>query len=645
LSIPEPEGLLPPRLARVFRACDALLLLALVIVLSATAFYTVFSIFETYDDIGFLMLSQKSFFAGHPLYDETFTQYGPAYYVLQQFFHQVVRVPLSHDSTLLFAAGSWVLTSLLCAAYVARLTRNVFMTALTCFIVFCVLTVLKGSPGHPEELCCVLLAGILLASSYLTGARVSGIVLGIIGFLVGLLIMTKANIGGFAVLGTWMCLGSLAVPKTTRNLVFGTGALAALITPLVLMRYQLNHGSGTYCLLVSGAVLLLAAQLAMSSPDRVLSWKHFMVTAAGFSAAVLACAVYALARGTSVGGLLHGVLLQHLGYDRAFYIPPAFPLRLVLWSLVLALAVWFASGPGRGRREAVWFSSIAKCAIAPLMVLMLAVTGPTMLSLTAPTISPAFIWCLPMVAATLFRSSHQPESAGESMPRRMAGSLAILTALMGYPTWGTQGPLSFFLLVPAAMVCTTDGFRHGPWQFQKTKLSSTERKKLWAISCMGLVGILWVGCSYAGKAASVYHRFGPTDFRGTRLLHMPRKQADLYRRILQSARTHGPSFFTMPGLGSLNFWADKNPPTTWNAGNWMMLLNAKEQSKLVQDLEKTPDLCVIRLKPVLNFWIRDHDISTNKVVRYVEDNFTIVESFDDCDILVRRSSTPSESKR
>ena len=54
-----------------------LIMLALAVVLSATAFYTVCAHFEAYDDMGFLMLTQKTFLAGRVLYDQTFTAYGP----------------------------------------------------------------------------------------------------------------------------------------------------------------------------------------------------------------------------------------------------------------------------------------------------------------------------------------------------------------------------------------------------------------------------------------------------------------------------------------------------------------------------------------------------------------------------------------
>jgi len=92
----------------------------------------------------------------------------------------------------------------------------------------------------------------------------------------------------------------------------------------------------------------------------------------------------------------------------------------------------------------------------------------------------------------------------------------------------------------------------------------------------------------------------------------------------------------MPGLGSLYFWAEQAPPTCRNAGNWMTLFNAEMQSRVVEDLQHTPELCVIRWNPVVKFWTGGRDLSSNRIVRYIEDNYIAVESFEGCDIMVRR---------
>jgi hypothetical protein len=637
-SVEPQEGLVQPGGERLRAVCGALIILALAAVLSVTAFYAVCVGFSFYDDMGCLMLTQKMLAAGHPLYDQTFTQYGPAYYAWEQFLHTVTRLPLSHDSTLLFTTVSWVMISLLCAGYVGRITRNLFLTALSCIVVFYMLGVLEHEPGHPQELCGLLLGGMLFASSFLTCRRHTGIILGVIGFLAGLLGMTKPNLGVFAALAGWVSLSNLVAARTNRNILFRAGVLVALVLPVALMRHNLGK-AGAYCLLESGAILLLVFQLAGSRPEQSLSWKSFAAPVAGFAAALVACAGYALVTGTSGAGLIRGLVLQHAGFDRVFFRWPAFRMGDVLYSLGLASAVWAATGSGHGDwRKAPWVPAAVKCSVAPLMVLAACWVGPD--------IGPIFVCYLPLVVATAYPLPRQPRSVFELAPRQFAVSLAVLSALWGYPVWGSQASLSFFLLIPVAMVWCADGVRYGSLQFGKMKQFSSARRRVagMALSYLAALGIIGLGLVWAGSAARAYHQMEPSGLRGSRWLRLPREQAEFYHRLIQATRVHGRSFFTMPGLDSLYFWAEEEPPTCINVPNWMELLTPAQQSKLVADLQNADDLCVICWNIDVKFWTCDRDISGNKVVRYIKDNFIGAESFDGCDILVRRSQSGTTAK-
>jgi hypothetical protein len=46
-----------------------------------------------YDDESYVMLSLQTFFQGQRLYEETYTQYGPAYYLIQSH-----PPPVGHDT-------------------------------------------------------------------------------------------------------------------------------------------------------------------------------------------------------------------------------------------------------------------------------------------------------------------------------------------------------------------------------------------------------------------------------------------------------------------------------------------------------------------------------------------------------------------
>ena len=117
------------------------------------------------------------------------------------------------------------------------------------------------------------------------------------------------------------------------------------------------------------------------------------------------------------------------------------------------------------------------------------------------------------------------------------------------------------------------------------------------LSCIAGAGIVCVGLLQASSASAAYHRLEPSGLPGSSLLRLPPRAERFLPRILESARAHGRSFFTMPGLGSLYFWAEQAPPTCCIPGDWMTLLTEETQSRVVEDLRRTSDLCVIRWNP------------------------------------------------
>ena len=50
-----------------------------------------------YDDESYAMLSLQTFFQGQRLYEETYTQHGPAYCLIQSPFRLRGGVPITHD--------------------------------------------------------------------------------------------------------------------------------------------------------------------------------------------------------------------------------------------------------------------------------------------------------------------------------------------------------------------------------------------------------------------------------------------------------------------------------------------------------------------------------------------------------------------
>src|SRR5262249_35930445 len=145
----------------------------------------------TVDDEGYVMLSLASFMDGKALYDETFSQYGPAYYVAEAALHRATGLPITHDVTRAKTLVHWLAIAALSAVLVARLTGLWPVAAMGFLVAFFDLERLCLEPGHPQELC---LLALVVAPLLLTISKKRW-VLACLGAVGGVAFMTKPNVG------------------------------------------------------------------------------------------------------------------------------------------------------------------------------------------------------------------------------------------------------------------------------------------------------------------------------------------------------------------------------------------------------------------------------------------------------------------
>jgi hypothetical protein len=66
------------------------------------------SLFQGYDDEGFVLVSLKSFLSGKPLYDEVYSSFQPGFYVFNWLIFACSRAPLCHDTIRLLTLSLWI---------------------------------------------------------------------------------------------------------------------------------------------------------------------------------------------------------------------------------------------------------------------------------------------------------------------------------------------------------------------------------------------------------------------------------------------------------------------------------------------------------------------------------------------------------
>ena len=117
------------------RLCIALWFLVLSALAGIAAYYWMFTGFSVWDDEGTLLLTVRQFLGGMKLYDQI-KGYGPVYYFYNWILRAASGTPTTHDIVRMSSLIPWLLTALVCAWIVLRLTRSLLLASFTHLLTF-----------------------------------------------------------------------------------------------------------------------------------------------------------------------------------------------------------------------------------------------------------------------------------------------------------------------------------------------------------------------------------------------------------------------------------------------------------------------------------------------------------------------------
>ena len=133
------------------------------------------------------------------------------------------------------------MATVLCALFAYRLTGSLLLCAATYLVTFRFLSELATEPGHPQEFA-LAIAGILCLASFCTTLRRLQIILPCMGALAAVLLLTKINLGVYAILALASVIVSLHPPNRWAPAAWMLMAFAA-VAPALIMRAHLDVGS------------------------------------------------------------------------------------------------------------------------------------------------------------------------------------------------------------------------------------------------------------------------------------------------------------------------------------------------------------------------------------------------------------------
>lgn len=569
-----------------------LLAVALTAILCATSgYYRAFSTFAEYDDEGYVMLSLKQHLQGGALFDDVYTQYGPAWYTTQSWFHQATGLAVTHDITRCKTVAVWMLAAGLCSLVVWRTSQSK-ATSLAAFVLsFLHLERLTSEPGHPQELCLLAMLGVLAVATNRRGMSKRNVI--VMAIVTGIAVMTKLNVGLLMVAALTLTMSLTASTRRQRLLLTIVSATLIAAGAFVVTRSTFGENKGLWLpLVVAFSVLPLSFVACRQSNALVGFTRHGAFHVTWILVAAAFCALTWM-QGTSTHALLHGLVLQHLGFADRFY--TAAPLYGFAAPFAVAAAVgtiWLRASDERWSR---WLPVVVRYARLASLVLFVGIAQRHFADLGTPIEHglddrghAGLLMSLVVPMSWLIIVGHVSRSGRQQFGRVALACTAVVQPLIAYPTPGTQMAMGSLPLLLIVLVMVHDFIRAETERATTNSWFGTTLRRAVVVAPMMLIAL---SVSYRWQQ---YEDFEPLNLAGAERLRMHPVLAEQTREVVRQLRTNGDTFVSLHnGYNSLYLWADLEPPTGLNATFWPWMLSDEQQKRVVAALKRSKRVCCV----------------------------------------------------
>jgi hypothetical protein len=614
------------------------------------AYAWLFSIYEGYDDEGYLAISLVSYFKGRPLYSSTFTQYGPLYYLFSKAIYGICHAAVTTDSVRFTTWGHWLVSSVLCGLAVRRLTKSYLWAIIAFYLVYFHIRGLVHEPGHPQGLIALLTSALIFVITFYC-ERNRQIILVLAAALLACLTLTKINVGGYLCFAFALSVLMRSPAKLVRIIGIPVAALSVAVPALVTHDHLWSWAAP----LATVVTLSIAAQclvlLAGSTEHYGLKrLRDGVPVAIGFLLTSVLVIATVLIQGTSFGSLWAGIVTRPAHMAAVWYLPvylDRLTVRAAICGLAFAIVYVLYSIWGKSTatpRILVTFGRLIWGAFVLAVAYRDVFRGrgfaPFAISFALP-----FAWLL---VAPDFR---RPRN---SFPRTLLATAAVFGVLLIYPVAGSQHDFSTFLLIPAAAVSLADGLaglnrlrelNTGKFTFslERSRNAVELRLALWRnlrprqlsswpattkalIECLLVLAFAIFGYHRISEGHEIRHTYRrltvPTYLAGAERLHMPFDEAGLYHWLVSDIEANCDSLVTGPFYGSLHLWTGMPPLTGMNVTSWMQLLTPEEQQQIVDKLRVQTRPCVIYNASSVAWWLRfKNPVPEPPLMRYIREHF------------------------
>ncbi len=554
-------------------------------------YFKLFTTWAPYDDEGYVLVTLQHYALGFKLYDDIFTQYGPAFYQLESVLRWCVPHELTSDGQRWKTLFFWLFTAIAGGCTLARLTRNVRFGIAGGLVLFVHLDRLALEPGHPQMWCALITSLLLCWLSQSPSSIKLGTYWLVSGALCGSLAMIKLNVGGLAFGGViagivWTQLDRHSIVGRFVELLF---TLLLLIGPWVLFGSVLGNPNAWLVPFVTCVSLLWVRKQCLNpmSVDADKNRAAFVsLLSLGAGAAVVASTsiAIALSQGVSLGGLRRGLVGQHGDFIRQFY--HVAPLPTVAWLLALPLLYCLLADkfPSIPRPSQAGLNRgldmVTICLGISCIGWLLLDCGSQLEHGLIPRGAAgmlAGVACLLAWRVLNFQNSVNT-SVRSSVPSLVC--VAVLAPLAAFPTPGTQmavGTIGLWIVMGAIAFQTA----------KETKFGTGP-----SIVFVSSFAVVLMALMPAWLRWSQRESLGLT---GAKSLRLNAEETHLYRGVVRAIQSSGAESiaFTWHNRNSFYGWSNLPPLSPQSPTFWPYLLSAQQQQRIAQDLTRFERIAVL----------------------------------------------------
>jgi hypothetical protein len=609
------------------------------------AYYAIFTNFALYDDEGTLLVTVQAFAHGHVLYRDIFSPYGPFYYELFGGLFALTGKAVTTDAGRSIVIVCWVATSLLYGVSVQRLSGRLGLGAAGMIAAFAPLVVLTNEPMHPQVLCVVLLGGITLLAVSASERRPAAWGAAA-GALAAALVLTKLNLGAYAVAAAVLAAVLTLEPLRARAWI-GWSVVAAVVAMPLIVAYR-DFGQEWVRNLVTVEVLALGAIVVAGwrpgPREREEGLTRWLVGAAvGFALAFVAIMVAILLTGPSLSDVYDGMVTEALRVREVNMTPLPMTPAVIDWAIA-ALAVAFLAV--RLRRPepgppTIWSGGLRILA-GVVIWLSLARIAPVALNPSAQN-----QLALPVVLA--WTAAFPPAGAVESQFKRFLRlflpALAVAQALQVYPVAGSQMGIAALTFVPVGALCIADGLAVlGAWSAERGREGIERFGVVALVALVAFAMDLGVNAIVRPGINSIenYRHATALPFPGASALHLPAEQVQQYEAMVDALHDNGcTDFIGYPNVNSMYLWSGIEPPAPDAPGVWLEALDSGRQQRIVDELRASKRPCAIRSEARAALWLSGREVPQRPLVRYIFGDFKPVETAGEFEFMLPKPSATS----